>query len=61
MGTTPIYSASFDMVATQQDYDLQTIVSSSALAGGVPYANIDRTKRIVIRDVFYKSPRAIQR
>ena len=60
-GTTPIYSASFDMVATQQDYDLQTIVSSSALAGGVPYANIDRTKRIVIRDVFYKSPRAMWR
>jgi hypothetical protein len=60
-GTTPIYSASFDMVSEQQDYDLQTIVSSSALSGGVPYANIDRTKRIVIRDVFYKSPRAMWR
>ena len=43
-GTTPIYSASFDVVNNQQDYNLQTIVSASALAGGVPYENIDRTK-----------------
>ena len=60
-GTQPIYSASFDIVANQQDYDLQSIVSSSADAGGVPYENIDRTKRIVIRDVFYISPRAMWR
>ena len=60
-GTTPIYSASFDTVNNKQDYDLQAIVSSSALAGGVPFENIDRTKRIVIRDVFYKSPRAMWR
>jgi hypothetical protein len=60
-GTTPIYSASFDSVANKQDYDLQSIVSASALAGGVPYADIDRTKRIVIRDVFYRSPRAMWR
>ena len=60
-GTSPIYSASFDTVNNQQDYNLQTIVSASALAGGVPYENIDRTKRIIIRDVFYKSPRAMWR
>ena len=60
-GTTPIYSASFDSVADKQDYDLQAIVSASAEAGGVPYADIDRTKRIVIRDVFYRSPRAMWR
>jgi len=60
-GTTPIYSASLDIVAGKQDYDLQAIVSSSATAGGVPYASIDRTKRIVIRQVFYKSPRAMWR
>jgi len=60
-GTTPIYSASFDTVADQQDYNLQTIVSASALAGGVPYASIDRTKRIVIRQVFYRSPRVMWR
>ena len=60
-GTQPIYSASFDIVADQQDYDLQAIVSASAEAGGVPYADIDRTKRIVIRDVFYISPRQMWR
>ena len=60
-GTQPIYSASFDSVADQQDYDLQAIVSASAEAGGVPYADIDRTKRIVIRDVFYVSPQQMWR
>ena len=60
-GTTPIYSASFDRVNDQQDYDLQAIVSSSAEAGGVPYEDIDRTKRIVIRDVYYMSPRQMWR
>ena len=60
-GTQPIYSASFDIVADQQDYDLQAIVSASAEAGGVPYEDIDRTKRIVIRDVFYISPRQMWR
>ncbi len=55
-GTIPIYSASFDRVNNKQDYDLQAIVSSSAAAGGVPYADIDRTKKITIRDVFYKTP-----
>jgi hypothetical protein len=60
-GTQPIYSASFDTVADKQDYDLQAIVSASAAAGGVPYEDIDRTKRIVIRDVFYISPRQMWR
>lgn len=60
-GTTPIYSASFDRVADQQDYNLQSIVSSSALAGGVPYENIDRTKRIKIRQVYYVTPRQMWR
>ena len=60
-GTQPIYSASFNTVDGKQDYDLQSIVSSSAAAGGVPYEDIDRTKRIVIRDVFYVSNRAMWR
>ena len=60
-GTTPIYSASFDIVADKQDYNLQSIVSSSALAGGVPFENIDRNKRIKIRNVFYVSPRQMWR
>ena len=60
-GSIPIYSASFDMVANQQDYDLQAIVSASALAGGVPYESIDRTKKITIRDVYYRTPYAAWR
>ena len=60
-GTTRIYSASFDTVADKQDYDLQAIVSSSAEAGGVPYANIDRTKRIKIRQIYYVTPRQMWR
>ncbi len=60
-GTTPIYSASFDTVVDQQDYDLQSIVSASALAGGVPFENIDRTKRIKIRQVYYVTPEQMWR
>ena len=60
-GTIPEYSASIDIVGEQQDYDLQSIVSSSAEAGGVPYASIDRTKRIIVNRVFYKTPRSMWR
>jgi len=65
-GTTPIYSASFDRVTDQQDYDLQSIVSASANAGGVPYADFtdnekSKTKRIKIRQVYYVTPRQMWR
>tara|TARA_Y100001973_G_scaffold55721_1_gene82357 strand:+ start:80621 stop:81892 length:1272 start_codon:yes stop_codon:yes gene_type:complete len=60
-GTEPIYSASFDVVEEQQDYDLQNIVSSSAAAGGVPYANKVGDKRIIIKNVFYRTPYAVWR
>ncbi len=33
-GVEPIYSASFEMVPTQQDYDLQTIISGASEANG---------------------------
>ena len=60
-GSTPIYSASFDTVADQQDYDLQSIVSSSSDAGGVLYAGKVGTKRIKIRQVYYVSPQQMWR
>jgi len=60
-GTIPEYSASFDLEKKKQDYDLQAIVSSSADAGGVPYSSIDRTKRIIVNRVFYKTPRSMWR
>jgi hypothetical protein len=44
-GTEPIYSASITTVADQQDYDLQQIVSASAVSGGVPYAGLVGDKR----------------
>ena len=65
-GSTPIYSASFDRVSDQQDYDLQAIVSSSAAAGGVPYAHLanadlNKTRRIKVRNLWYKTPYAVWR
>jgi hypothetical protein len=61
-GTVPIYSASFDRISKQQDYDLQAIVSSSAATDTTrAYYGLLRGKRITIRKVFYKSPRAMWR
>ena len=60
-GTVRQYSASIDIKEDVQDYDLQAIVSSSAYAGGVDYASIDRTKRIIVNRVFYKTPRSMWR
>jgi len=53
-GNEPIYSASFDTIPSVQDYDLQSIVSSSAIENGW---NIDG-KRVSIKKVFYKTPGA---
>jgi hypothetical protein len=60
-GTEPLYSASFDSVTGQQDYDLQHIVSASAVAGGVPYEGLVGDKRIKIRQVYYVTPRQMWR
>jgi hypothetical protein len=61
-GTTPIYSASVDRVVNQQDYNLQTIISaSSANSSSVPYFQQVGDKRITIRKVFFKTPRAMWR
>lgn len=61
-GTVPIYSASLDTVANQQDYDLQTIVSaSSATDSTVPYYQQVEDKRILVKKVFFKTPRAMWR
>tara|TARA_R110002110_G_scaffold76975_5_gene202454 strand:- start:2351 stop:3595 length:1245 start_codon:yes stop_codon:yes gene_type:complete len=61
-GTTPIYSASFDRVSDQQDYDLQYIVSSSANSDTtLPYATDFKNKRVKIRQVYYITPRQMWR
>lgn len=69
-GSNNIYSASFIPTASIQDYNLQTIVSSSAMGavasgdGDIRYTRlIDGTppRRIVVKQVFYKTPHAMWR
>jgi len=60
-GTTPIYSASFDLVQNKQDYDLQTIVSSSATDSTSPFYHKVGNNRVNIRKVLYKTPHAMWR
>ncbi len=61
-GTQNIYSGSFATEINQQDYDLQSIISSSAATDtGVPYYGKIGNKRITIRRVYYKSPAAMWR
>lgn len=61
-GITPIYSASFDIIKGQQDYDLQEIVSSSAASdSSLDFYDKVGNKRILIRRVYWKSPLAMWR
>ena len=61
-GVTPIYSASFSTISGKQDYDLQSIVSSSAATNtGVPYYGVVSGSRINVTKVFYKTPQAMWR
>jgi len=63
-GDTQFYTASLDVVKNQQYYDLQAAVSSSAassVSGSVPFANIDKNRKITITKVWYKSPRVMWR
>ena len=61
-GTQPIYSASFARIANQQDYDLQSLLSASSLTDtGEAYFGRIEDKRIIVRKVFYKTPRAMWR
>ena len=54
-GEVRYYSASFSPTASQQDYDLQTLISSSN-------KNLDiGNKKIVIRDMYYRTPRSMWR
>ena len=61
-GVTRIYSASFDTVSGKQDYDLQTIISSSAATNSdVPYFDVVRGSRINVSKVYFKTPQAMWR
>jgi hypothetical protein len=66
-GTITEYSASFKPVTSKQDYDIQSIISSSSASGvnedgkDVPYAGKVGDNRVFITKVFYMSPRAMWR
>ena len=63
-GTEPIYSASFDSADGVQDYDLQQIVSASAVNAAnssYPFYNKVGDKRITIKNVYYRTPVAMWR
>jgi hypothetical protein len=66
-GTVAQYSASFQPVSSQQDYNLQAIIQSASDSGTddagktVDYAGKVNNKRIIVQQVFYKSPRAMWR
>ena len=66
-GTLPQYSASFNAVGLQQDYDLQQILETQSANGvdddgnAVPFAGLVENKRVIITKVFYKTPRAMWR
>ena len=61
-GNANIYSASFNTTSSVQDYDLQTIISSSAAGDtSVSYAGQVGGKRVTIRRVYFKTPQAMWR
>ena len=62
-GTKPYYSASVDLQTGVQDYDLQSLISSSAAVSdsGDPYALKVGNNRITIEKVYYKTPQSMWR
>lgn len=60
-GERNIYSASFDVVASKQDYDLQQIVSSSANTSTNDFYGKVGNKRIYVTKVYFKTPHAMWR
>ena len=60
-GVTQIYSASFSTVQNKQTYDLQTIISSSAVDGVFGSTNPVGDKRVNVTKVYYKTPQAMWR
>jgi hypothetical protein len=55
-GGETIYSASIAVSGGVQDYDLQTIISSSASISTVDFYNKVGNKKVLVRKVYYKSP-----
>ena len=67
-GNQTMYSASFSTTGGVQDYDLQAVISSSAVnnsddatGDAVPYAGLVGNKKVRIERVFYKTPQSMWR
>jgi len=60
-GTHDIYSASIDLVDSQQFYDLQDIVYSASLDDSNAFYNQVGKNEITIRRVYFKTPHAMWR
>jgi len=61
-GTQTVYSASIDIVSDKQDYDLQSVVSSSANDSSSPFYNkMVGNPRVKIRQMYYVSPQQMWR
>ena len=61
-GTERIYSASWDTVAGKQDYDLQSVISSSANSSTSEFfGKMTGNKRVTVRKVYYKTAHAMWR
>jgi len=60
-GNQRVYSASVDIVADQQDYDLQEAVYDASLVAGASFSNSVGNNKISIDQLFYKTPRATWR
>lgn len=59
-GNLTVFSASVPTVAGQQEYDIQQFLQSSSADPGSPYYNLIN-KKVEIKKVYYKSPRAMWR
>lgn len=60
-GNITHYSASIDLVSGKQDYNLQEIIYNQSLASGSDFYGLVEGKKLSIRKVYYKSPRAMWR
>jgi hypothetical protein len=55
------YSASFKLISNQQEYNLQEIVQNSSSVSTVDFYNKINNTKVLIRDVYYKSPSVMWR
>ena len=60
-GVLTEYSASFSITDGVQDYDLQTLLSSSATDSDESFYGLIENNKVQIRKIYYTSPRAMWR